>query len=151
MGGGWEYRGRDCMVVGCTINAISFYRISIRSRCTTLCDKVCQWLATGQWFSPCPLVSSTNKTDRHNITEILLKVALNTINQKNMALWVVYSSYLFLKCPWHLWLCGGMLNCYGWMHSVRFQIDSCIYTYKSKITTLQHSDFIPSLSSRKGR
>jgi len=25
-------------------------------------------------------VSSTNKTDRHNITEILLKVALNTIN-----------------------------------------------------------------------
>jgi hypothetical protein len=27
-------------------------RISIRARCTTLCDKVCQWLATGQWFSP---------------------------------------------------------------------------------------------------
>jgi hypothetical protein len=33
-------------------------------------DKVCHWLATGQSFSP---VSSTN------ITEILLKVALNTI------------------------------------------------------------------------
>jgi hypothetical protein len=27
------------------------------------------------------LVSSTNKTDRHDIAEILLKVALNTINQ----------------------------------------------------------------------
>jgi hypothetical protein len=27
------------------------------------------------------LVSSTNKTDHHNITEILLKVVLNTINQ----------------------------------------------------------------------
>ena len=26
---------------------------------TTLCGKVCQWLATGLWFSP---VSSTNKT-----------------------------------------------------------------------------------------
>jgi hypothetical protein len=26
-------------------------------------------------------VSSTNKTDCHNITEILLKVALNTINK----------------------------------------------------------------------
>jgi hypothetical protein len=26
-------------------------------------------------------VSSTNKTDRHDITEVLLKVALNTINQ----------------------------------------------------------------------
>jgi hypothetical protein len=32
------------------------------------------------WFSPGTPVSSTNKTDRHNITEILLKVALNTIN-----------------------------------------------------------------------
>ena len=39
----------------------------------------CQWLATSQWFSQGTLVSSTNKTDRHNITEILLKVALNTI------------------------------------------------------------------------
>ena len=46
---------------------------------TTLCDKVCQWLATGQWFSLGTSVSSTNKTDSQNITEILLKVALNTI------------------------------------------------------------------------
>jgi hypothetical protein len=30
------------------------------------------------------LVFSTNKTDHHNITEILLKVALNTIKQTNM-------------------------------------------------------------------
>jgi hypothetical protein len=48
------------------------------------CDKVCQWLATGPWFSPDPPVSSTNKTDHHDITEILLKVALNTIKQTNM-------------------------------------------------------------------
>jgi hypothetical protein len=45
---------------------------------TTLCDKDCQWLATGWWFS---LVSSINKTDHHDITEILLKEALNRINQ----------------------------------------------------------------------
>jgi len=38
---------------------------------------------TGWWFSLGTLVSSTNKTYRHNITEILLKVALNTINQTN--------------------------------------------------------------------
>jgi hypothetical protein len=37
------------------------------------------WLATGQWFSSGPPVSSTNKTDCHDIIEILLKVALNTI------------------------------------------------------------------------
>jgi hypothetical protein len=40
--------------------------------------KGCQSLATGRWFSPGPPVSSTNKTDRHDIPEILLKVALNT-------------------------------------------------------------------------
>jgi hypothetical protein len=34
----------------------------------------------GQWFSTGTPVSSTNKTDHHNRTEILLKVALNTIN-----------------------------------------------------------------------
>ena len=38
---------------------------------TTLCDKDCKLLATGREFSP--------GTDRHNITEILLKVTLSTI------------------------------------------------------------------------
>jgi len=31
------------------------------------------------WFSPGSLVSSINKTDQHDIAEILLKVALHTI------------------------------------------------------------------------
>jgi hypothetical protein len=35
-------------------------------------------LAHGWWFS---LASSTTKTGRHDIAEILLEVALNTINQ----------------------------------------------------------------------
>ena len=42
---------------------------------TTLCDKFCQLLAAGGWFSPNTPVSSTSKPDRHDITEILLKVA----------------------------------------------------------------------------
>jgi hypothetical protein len=46
---------------------------------TTLCDKVCQLFAAGRWFSLGPPVSSTNKIDRHDIAEILLKVALTTI------------------------------------------------------------------------
>jgi hypothetical protein len=46
---------------------------------TTLCDKVCPWLSGGRWFSLGTLVSSTNKIDHHDITEMLLKVALNTI------------------------------------------------------------------------
>ena len=58
------------------------YGSTVVARCTTLCDKVCQWHATGPWFSPCTPVSSTNKTDRHDIAEILLEVALNTTKQK---------------------------------------------------------------------
>ena len=58
-------------------------RILIRARCTTLYDQVCQWLSTSRRFSPGPPVSSTNKTDHHYITDILLKVALNIIKQTN--------------------------------------------------------------------
>jgi hypothetical protein len=56
---------------------------------TTLCDKVCQWLAAGRWFSPCTPVSSTNKTDRHDISEILLKVAFWTHLTKTYLLLIV--------------------------------------------------------------
>ena len=40
-------------------------------------DKVCQRL----WYFTGTSVSSINKADRHDITDILLKMALNTINQ----------------------------------------------------------------------
>jgi hypothetical protein len=38
-------------------------------------------LAHGRWFSPGTPASSTTKTGRHDIAEILLKVTLNTKNQ----------------------------------------------------------------------
>ena len=44
-------------------------------------DKIYQLLIHGQWFSPGTLASSTTKTGRHDIAEILLKVASNTINK----------------------------------------------------------------------
>jgi hypothetical protein len=37
------------------------------------------WLAAGRWFSWETPVSSTNKTDRHDIAEILLTMVPNTI------------------------------------------------------------------------
>jgi hypothetical protein len=83
--------GRDRMVVWfattCAISAYHHWNCEFELHSwrgvldTTLCDKVCQWLTTGWWFSPGPPFSSTNKTDRHDINEILLKVALNNINQ----------------------------------------------------------------------
>ena len=79
----------------------------------TLCDKVCQWLATGQLFSQGTLflVSFTNKTDHHDTIEILLRVALSTINQThlNYALWhfqgLLTSSKGIQYDPWYtdLW------------------------------------------------
>ena len=52
------------------------------SQCTVLSSpRYCQRLATGRWFPVGSPDSSTNKTDRYDITEMLMKVALNTINQ----------------------------------------------------------------------
>ena len=44
---------------------------------------------TDLWFSPGTLVSSTDKTDRHNIAEILLKEAFNTLTLISWALNIV--------------------------------------------------------------
>jgi hypothetical protein len=78
--------------VQCLSRLMLWVRISIRARCTTLSNKVCQWLVTGRWFSKGPPVSSTNKTDHHDTTEILLKVALSTIKQTNKQTSEVYCS-----------------------------------------------------------
>ena len=53
------------------------------TRLAAVSDNVYQLLAHGRWFSPGTPASSTTKTGRHDIAEILLKVALNTINQIN--------------------------------------------------------------------
>ena len=81
----------------------------LQKGCTWLAatsDKVYQLLAQGRWFSP---ASST--TGRHDIAEILLKVALkhqksNQINQQIPHLWTSYittfqtlqSSLIFVDC-----------------------------------------------------
>ena len=71
-------RGLDRMVARFTTNAISAYRhcsCEYKSHSVEVYSMqhyviVCQWPATDQRFSPGTLVSSTNKTDRHDITEI---------------------------------------------------------------------------------
>jgi hypothetical protein len=47
-------------------------------------DKVYQLHAQGRWFSPGTPASSTTKTGRQDIAEILLKVALNIKNKKSI-------------------------------------------------------------------
>jgi hypothetical protein len=55
---------------------------------------------TGRWFSPGTPVSSFNKTDRHDIAEILLKVVLNNIKLKQ--------TYINLHIKW---TCSYKFHC----------------------------------------
>jgi hypothetical protein len=54
------------------MNVLPLYRIPLMARCTRYNSmwEICQWLVAGRWFSP---VSSTNKTARHDITEIIFE------------------------------------------------------------------------------
>jgi hypothetical protein len=47
--GSWIY---NYLCNQCLSPQMLWVRISMRARCTTLCDKVCQWLATCRWFPP---------------------------------------------------------------------------------------------------
>jgi hypothetical protein len=64
----------------------------------------CQWLATSLWFSPGIPASSINKTGRHDITEISLNVALNTISltllMKIARLMIKANAILKYICTW---------------------------------------------------
>jgi hypothetical protein len=51
------------------------------TRLTAANDKVYQLLSHGRWFSPGTPASATTKAGRHDIAEIMLKVALNKKNQ----------------------------------------------------------------------
>jgi hypothetical protein len=57
------------------------------TRLTVTSDKVYQLLAHGRWFSLGTPASSTTKTRRHDIAELLLKVALKISNPKSIKLY----------------------------------------------------------------
>ena len=66
---------------------------------STRTDKVYQLLAHALRFSPGTPASSTTKTGRHDIAEILLKVALNTKKQKSI---IQFSGYRgMIPCQYH--------------------------------------------------
>ena len=69
---------------------------------TTLCDKVCQWLARGLWFSLCTPVFSTNKTDSRynwNIVESgVTRHKQNHTKPTGLYLWLGMKKYLVYLC-----------------------------------------------------
>ena len=92
---------------------LSCHKVDYKKGCTRLAtasDKVYQLLAHGQWFSPGTPASSTTKTGCHDIAEILLKVALSTINQSEISLTRptlihTFSLHFILKCRSQLRFC----------------------------------------------
>jgi hypothetical protein len=60
----------------CSPRGFSGVRVT---RSLVLYVDICQGLTAGHLFSSGTPVSATNKTDRHDIAEILLKVVLNTL------------------------------------------------------------------------
>jgi hypothetical protein len=82
--------------------------VNYKKRCTRLAaasDKVYQLLAHGRWFTPGTPTSSTTKTGRHDIAEILLKVALSTKNQikSNHPLTLRLQSIFLYFLSFYLW------------------------------------------------
>jgi hypothetical protein len=60
------------------LSCLSSFDSKGRTRLAITSDTVYQLLAQGRWFSPGNPASSSTKSGRHDIAEILLKVALNT-------------------------------------------------------------------------
>ena len=60
-------------------NKITELRTILQRESQNSCDTVFQWLVADWWFYSGTTISSTNKTDCHDKTEILSRVALNTI------------------------------------------------------------------------
>jgi hypothetical protein len=67
------------------------------TRLATTSNKVLQLIAHSRWFSSGNLAFSTAKTGRHDIAEILLKVALSTINQLKSGIRLMCKAHLTSK------------------------------------------------------
>ena len=66
--------------------------------------------AHGRWFSPGTPASSTTKPGRHDIVEILLKVALSTINQINKTQYSSITEVVNSGLRFGLWCFNATFN-----------------------------------------
>jgi hypothetical protein len=104
--------------------------ISIRARCTTLCDKVCQWLATGRYVS---LIRLSN----YNCNEFIFPI-LNFPSFKFVSWLILCWWKLSIDCKYrsntNLWISVSLTAFRDWKittcHvSLMWSYGSCIYNY----------------------
>ena len=81
----------NCLCNQCLSPLMLWVQISIRARCTTLCDQVCQWHATGQWFSPPIKHHQTNKQENISPDMTPNRMLLDCIDRKQK-----YNKHLIL-------------------------------------------------------
>jgi hypothetical protein len=80
------------------------------TRLAATSDKDYQLLAHGRWFSPGTPATSTPKPGRHDIAEILLKVALNTKIQISQILFIVLkNALLYFRTAAVCFLCYNVI------------------------------------------
>jgi hypothetical protein len=118
-----------------TINFVSSNSVQCEVYSITLCDKVYQWVMVGRLYSLGILVSSTLKTDRHDITEILLKVVLIIITLTlNICViiiifWIVSTVLYVFVFHFILGILVGAETCYNsynsYYYSRYFYCSSC--------------------------
>ena len=108
-------------------------QISIRARYTTLCDKVCKWLATGRWSSQGTQVFSTNKTDCHDITKILLNSFINV----HVAVTVRHSNTSILSS---MWITSSCVRSAILFHKIKVIWAIIIFFVKSCHQSFKHND-----------
>jgi hypothetical protein len=106
--------------------------VNCKKGCTRLAaasDKAYQLLAQGRWFPPGTPASSTTKTGRHDIAEILLKVALKHQNQIKYYMYILFqnllSKYLILYFILNRNIYGKTLSCLSCLKIVLTTF--CIY------------------------
>jgi hypothetical protein len=82
------------------------------TRLATASDKVYQLLVHGRWFSPSTPASFTTKTGRHDIAEILPKVALKHQKSINLSLALGIRFPLVASCTWYNFM--GFFHLHSW-------------------------------------
>ena len=125
------------MVVGFTttyaIGAYQHWCCEFRARCTPLCDKVCQWLSAGRWGSKGTQVFSTNKTDCHDITKILLNSFINV----HVAVTVRHSNKSILSS---MWITASCVRSAILFHKIKVIWAIIIFVVKSCHQSFKHND-----------